>query len=79
MQFATFGMIFGIIYLVNTVKYFTKQNWNWLCRIGLLVTLMLLYCGETFYSFLPFIFVFYGSDNIKQEGADENCINQFTS
>lgn len=79
MQFATFGMIFGIIYLVNTVKYFTKQNWNWLCKIGLLVTLMLLYCGETFYSFLPFIFVFYGSDNIKQEGADENCINQFTS
>ena len=79
MQFATFGMIFGGIYFYYTAKYFFKQGLSLISRIGLLITLLLLYCGETFYSFLPFIFVFYGIDSREQELVNENCVNQFTA
>lgn len=78
-QFATFGMIFGTIYLLYTIRYFTKQNMNLLCRLGLLITLILLYCGEAFYSFLPFIFVFYGVGDMQKDVSDENSINKFAS
>ena len=78
-QFATFGMIFGTIYLLYTIRYFTKQNMNLLCRLGLPITLMLLYCGEAFYSFLPFIFVFYGVGDMQKDVSDENSINKFAS
>ena len=70
-QFAVFGMIYGALYFIGTLKFFLneKKNLNF-CKIRSFITLMLLYTGEVFYSFLPFVFVFYGlkgeSENITE-------------
>jgi hypothetical protein len=59
-QFAAFGIIFGMFFLIGTIKYMNKIGNSKTSRIALLIVLLLLYSGEAFYSFLPFIFVFYG-------------------
>ena len=60
MQFATFGLIFGALFLIGTSKFFLneKSKFKLPVRLGLIIMLMLLYTGEVFYSFLPFVFVF---------------------
>ena len=69
MQFATFGLIFGALFLFGTLKFFLneKSKFRLPVRLGLFIALMLLYTGEVFYSFLPFVFVFYG---LKGESED---------
>jgi hypothetical protein len=68
-QFATFGLIFGALFLFGTLKFFLneKSKFRLPVRLGLFIALMLLYTGEAFYSFLPFVFVFYG---LKGESKD---------
>ncbi|CAK7027238.1 MAG: hypothetical protein EUB_02389 [Eubacterium sp.] len=57
---ASYGLLFGGIFLTGTFKFFRKFTKSTISAIALFVVLMLCYCGEYFYSFLPFIFTFYG-------------------
>lgn len=60
-QFANYGMIFGAIFTICTFLFFWKRFSNArFLAIGLFIVLMTLYYAECFFSFLPFVFVFYG-------------------
>jgi len=68
-QFAAFGMIYGALYFIGTLKFFLneKKKFKLFVRLGLFITLMLLYTGEVFFSFLPIVFVFYGLKGESEE------------
>jgi hypothetical protein len=68
-QFAVFGMIYGALYFIGTLKFFLneKKKFKLFVRLGLFITLMLLYAGEVFFSFLPIVFVFYGLKGESEE------------
>ena len=65
-QFANYGFVFGIIFAVESCKFYIKQ-FDASKAIGalLFVVLLLLYMGEALFSFLPFVFVMYGSSRIQ--------------
>ena len=59
-QYASYGLIFGTMFLLGTLRYLlliskSKFEWFFLC-----LTIMMTYFGEKFFSFFPFVFVFYG-------------------
>ena len=65
-QFANYGFIFGTLFMVESCKFFLKQfNTGKIIGVLLYVILMLLYMGEAFYSFLPFVFVMYGASRLQ--------------
>ena len=59
-QFAAFGIPFGTLFTIGTFKFFKKISTTKMVYCGLFISLILLYCGELFYSFFPYVFVFYG-------------------
>ena len=68
-QFAAYGFPFGILFVLFSVKFFVKNNSKVFLSIGMLVFWIVIFISETFFSFLPFIFVFYGMGG----GCNENC------
>lgn len=69
-QFAAFGIPFGSLFTWFSCAFFAKMKTNTATVVALFVFLLLSYMGETFFSFLPFIFVFYGLRD-----KDENSSN----
>jgi len=70
-QFANYGMVFGAIFTICTFLFFWKSFSNArILAIGLFLVLMTLYYAECFFSFLPFVFVFYG---LKYENGKRMC------
>lgn len=67
-QFAAYGAIFGIVFVIGYIRYFRKSCNKFLLRIGLLIVVLLAYCGEAYFSFLPYVFVFYGYSNRNSGG-----------
>lgn len=63
-QFANYGIVYGTLFTVGTFSFFKKIGNGGMFSFMLFLALMLLYMGESFFSFLPFLFVFYG---IKKE------------
>ena len=59
-HFASFGVLFGFIFLIGTYKYMKKLGRTYFYGIVLFIIMMLLYAGQSFYSFFPYLFVFYG-------------------
>lgn len=59
-QFVNYGVIFGTIFVVGTFQFCKELNSNKLIWLLLFLTFFLVYFGEKFYSFIPFVFVFYG-------------------
>ena len=61
-QFANYGVFFGAAFAWYSFKFFRNgfKLSLFLSVIGLIV-LIVLYISETFYSFLPFIIVFFGT------------------
>lgn len=59
-QFACYGFPFGIFFLIGTLVFFKRWSQNNFDWIVLCVCIVLAYSGERFFSFLPFVFTFYG-------------------
>lgn len=59
-QFANYGFFFGILFTIGSYRFFKKFSTSGFQALMLFTSLMLLYVGECFYSFLPFLFVLYG-------------------
>jgi len=69
-QFANYGFVFGLAFLFYSFKFFwNNRSFSRFLAIMLFVDLMIMYVGECFFSFLPFIFVFYGvrGTNVYEE------------
>lgn len=64
-QFASYGCIFGLFFLCGTVMFFRNWTTSKLVWITLALAIILAYMGERYYSFLPFVFVFYGFSRTK--------------
>ena len=64
-----YGLIFGILFLVGTIRFLKSYSHSIFEWLLLSVTVAMAYCGERFFSFFPFIFVFYG---LKSEGDKVN-------
>ena len=61
-QFASFGLVFGVVYTFLNFRFFYKNiEANIVCKLLLLVFFVLIFFSETFFSFIPFIFVFLGA------------------
>lgn len=70
-----YGVMFGLLFLIGHYK-FSKQYANSFLESTLIFfTFLLAYAGERFFSFLPFIFVFYGLDYKGNHNDDENISN----
>lgn len=67
-QFAAYGVIYGLLFFLRNC-YFCKRIAceNTFLAIGLMLSISLAYCGENFYSFLPYTFVFLSYCNIENE------------
>lgn len=69
-QFAAYGIPFGSLFTLYSYKFFKKLNVNNLAACGLFAFLLMSYIGEMFYSFLPFVFVFYGLRNQNENSTN---------
>lgn len=74
---AAFGIPFGSFLIFGTYKMMYKISKSYIVAAGLFATLFLLYCGEMFYSFLPFTLMFYGFR--KENDLYENSVTEHTS
>lgn len=68
-QFAAYGFPFGILFTWFSYKFFAKFGFKKIVAIFLFVFLLLSYVGEMFYSYLPFVFVFYGLRKSNENSA----------
>lgn len=59
-QFAAYGVIFGSLFTMGTFKFFTQNISSMITSALLILTILLAYSGEAFYSYLPFTIMFYG-------------------
>lgn len=62
---ASYGIPFAILMLIGSLNFFTDIGSNKFESLMLFLVLMLCYMGERFFSFFPFIFVFYGFSSSK--------------
>lgn len=71
-QAASYGCLFGLLFLVGTLNFF--RRWNSSKKTGYILafSIVLAYMGERFYSFLPFVFVFYGFTKYTRRNLDES-------
>ena len=82
-QFASFGLIFGIIYTFLNFRFFYKYvESSIFCKILLLAFFILIFFSETFFSFFPFVFAFLGAKEKNKKhyqpilcGCYENSCN----
>lgn len=58
-QFAAYGFPFGIVFSFLSIKFLASCSKKILLTLGMIVFWVVLFISETFFSFLPFIFVFY--------------------
>ena len=65
-KFAPYGCIFGSLFLVGTIKFMKHLSSSFLLWLILVLAIVMGYMGERFYSFIPFVFMFYGF--VSQEG-----------
>lgn len=59
-QFASYGILFGLIFVVGTFKFLYNHSFSKFEWLLLSLTVFMAYFGEKFFSFFPFVFVFYG-------------------
>ena len=59
-HFASYGLIFGLIFIFGYFLYTRKLGLNIYSWFLLFLSILLAFSGETFYSFMPFIFMSYG-------------------
>lgn len=71
-QFAAYGIPFGIFFTLCSYRFFVKFKFSKILTLFLFIFLLLSYVGEMFFSYFPFIFVFYG---LREN--DENCSNKY--
>ncbi|WP_095174813.1 MULTISPECIES: O-antigen ligase family protein [Blautia] len=84
-QFAAYGAVFGILFVIGYFKFFRKITNRQFLGLGLFITVILAYCGEAYFSFMPYLFVLYGynsnlhmesnKDAITGGNNSENCSN----
>ena len=72
-QFASYGLVFGSLFLIGTIRYFFCISKTKIESFFLCLTIMMAYFGEKFYSFIPFIFVFYGLCESKGRLDENSC------
>ena len=73
-QFASYGLLFGSLFVFGTFKFLYNCTYSKLEWALLSLTVFMAYFGEKFFSFFPFVFVFYGLLNNKA-GTYEDCGN----
>lgn len=59
-QFASYGLIFGSIFLIGTISFAKHLSKGYLEWILLTASIMVMYSGERFFSMFPFVWMFYG-------------------
>lgn len=72
-NFVCFGIIFGSIFLVGSIKYAKRFSQKKIVRLLLVAAFLMAYSGERFFSFMPFVFMFYGF--IPNYQKNENSFN----
>ena len=72
-----YGFIFGFVFVYGHFKFIKQYAKSLFEIIMLLATFMLAYSGERLFSFLPFVFIFYGF--INERGNYENSGYKLTS
>ena len=73
-HFAAYGIVFGMIILYGYALFAKKYTRNGFSFVLLFIAIMLAYCGEAFYSFFPFIFMFYGIKSKDKVVNDESIM-----
>ena len=76
-QFVCYGSIFGMMFVIGTYQFIKKNSAGFKERLLLFIVFAMLYSGERFFSFFPFIFVFYGFNIWRNDY--ENNRNKLTS
>lgn len=66
-QFAAYGFPFGSLFTLFSIKFFIKNKSKIFLSIGMIVFWFTVFISETFFSFLPFIFVFFSIGGHKNE------------
>lgn len=70
-QFGTYGFVMGMIFIFGTWKFTYKFSGNRnIIAIGLFLTFFFAYFGENFFSFFPYLYVFYGFKTINEQVGD---------
>lgn len=65
-NYVCFGMFFGSLFLIGSIKFinfFTQKRFSY---IFLSLAFLMAYSGERFFSFIPFVFMFYGFTYINE-------------
>ena len=73
-----YGVLFGVLFVIGTLKFVKIYASSKLEEIMLFIVFLMAYSGERFFSFLPFVFVFYGL-KYKEIDYNENSSNKFSS
>ena len=74
-QFASYGCIFGSLFLAGTIKFMKHWSSSFLLWLILVLAIVMGYMGERFYSFIPFVFMFYGFVSQKGDSNSESSVN----
>ena len=69
---ASYGIPFGLLLMIGTFLSLRLKNGGKIVFILLCAVIALAYCGERFFSFLPFVLMFFGFKNEKLIGK-ETC------
>lgn len=72
-QFASYGLIFGSMFMYGTFMYLKKYSNSFLEWMLLSMTIFMSYFGEKFFSFFPFVFVFYGLSHKRYSTNENSC------
>ena len=68
-----YGVLFGILFVLGHFKFAKHFSITLGEAILLFLVFMLAYSGERFFSFLPFVFVFYGFLEERSETSENSC------
>lgn len=74
-QFTAYGILFGFLFCLYSIKFFIMDEKSKFLKLGLCVFWNVIFISEMFYSFLPFLFVFYS----LRGGKNENSHNKYIS
>lgn len=75
-QFASYGFIFGGLFVIGTISFAKHISKNLLEMAFLLLAILITYTGERFFSMFPFLWMFYG---LKDSGFFSLCDEEYES
>lgn len=73
-HYVNYGFLFGTLFLIGSCSFFMSLSKKPIVRLLLCGFVILVYFGEKFYSFMPFVFMFYAYGESRMQNVI-NCYN----